>query len=118
MVAGRWQDWANLFLGSWLFTSPWILGYGGAGAWNAYGMGAGIIVFALLAAYVPKSWQEFINTLIGIWLVISPFALGFAADPRIALHTVVIGILATAFAVWAMSSDRRLYKHWHGGHSA
>lgn len=119
MIAGRWQDWANLVLGSWLFVSPWALDYAGTtAAWNAHGMGAGIVVFAVMAAYIPKSWEEMINTLLGIWLVVSPFALGFSADERIALHTVVAGILATAFAVWAMSSDKRLYKHWHGGHSA
>jgi hypothetical protein len=117
MGFSRWQDWANLVLGSWLIISPWMLGYSGAGAWNAYGLGAGIVVFASIAAYVPKSWEEMINTLLGVWLVVSPFALGFAADGLVALHTVLVGILATAFAVWAMSSDQRLYKHWRGGHS-
>jgi mannose/fructose/N-acetylgalactosamine-specific phosphotransferase system component IIC len=79
-------------------------------------MGAGIVVFALIAAYVPKAWEEMINTLLGVWLVVSPFVLGFAATTMIALHTVVVGILATAFAVWAMGSDKRLYKRWHGRH--
>lgn len=119
MITGRWQDWANLLLGSWLFVSPWTLDYAGTtAAWNAYGIGAGIVMFAVVAAYIPKFWEEMINTLLGIWLVVSPFALGFTADERIALHTVVVGILATAFAVWAMTSDQRLYKNWHGGHSA
>ena len=118
MGAKRWQDWANLALGSWLFVSPWVLGYTGtAAAWNAHGMGVGIVVFALIAAYMPKAWEEMINTLLGIWLVISPFALGFAATESVALHTVIVGILVTAFAVWAMFSDKRLYKRWHSGHS-
>jgi mannose/fructose/N-acetylgalactosamine-specific phosphotransferase system component IIC len=57
-----------------------------------------------------------INTLAGVWLVLSPFVLGFASATTIALHTVLVGILATAFAVWAMASDKRLYKRWHRGH--
>src|SRR3954464_9493627 len=109
MVARRWQDWANLVLGAWLLMSPWLLGYAGsAAAWNAIGMGAGIVVFALIAAYMPKAWEEIINTLCGVWLVISPFVLGFSNATTVALHTVLVGILATAFAVWAMASDKRL----------
>ena len=118
MVAKRWQDWANLVLGSWLFASPWLLGYlGTTAAWNACVMGAGIVVFALIAAYMPEAWEEIVNTLFGVWLVVSPFVLGFAGASTVALHTVLAGILATAFAVWAMASDKRLYKRWHSGHS-
>jgi signal transduction histidine kinase len=122
MVARRWQDWANLVLGAWVFVSPWVLEYSGtastSAAWNAHVMGAAIVVFALIAAYMPKAWEEMINTLAGVWLVVSPFVLGFASAMTIALHTVLVGILATAFAVWAMASDKRLYKRWHSGHSA
>ena len=118
MATRRWQDWANLVLGSWIFISPWVLDYAGTtAAWNAYVMGIGIVVFALIAAYMPKAWEEVINTLLGMWLVVSPFALGFSAMTTIALHTVVAGILVTAFAVWAMFSDANFYKRWHRGHS-
>lgn len=118
MIVRRWQDWANQALGSWLFVSPWLLSYGGAAAWNAWVLGAGIVVFALIAAYMPKTWEELINTLLGVWLVVSPFALGFSEPKRVALHTVIVGLLVTAFAVWAMASDKSLYKRWHSGHSA
>jgi Na+/melibiose symporter-like transporter len=118
MGARRWQDWANLVLGAWIFFSPWVLGYEGtAAAWNAYVIGAGIVVFALIAARMPRAWEEVINILLGVWLVVSPFALGFAAMTEIALHTVVVGILATAFAIWAMSNDQSFYKRWRSGHS-
>ena len=117
MVARRWQDWANLVLGGWFFVSPWVLDYAGTPAWNAHVMGAGIVVFAVIAAYMPKAWEEMINTLLGMWLVVSPFVLGFATATTVALHTVLVGILATAFAVWAMASDKRLYKRWHSRHS-
>jgi hypothetical protein len=26
-----------------------------------------------------------------------------------------VGILATAFALWAMTNDQRVYKRWEGG---
>jgi SPW repeat len=125
MATRRWQDGANLLLGVWLFASPWLLGTlvthaeveryaGSAAAWNAYVLGAGLVAFAALAAYMPKAWQEAVNTLLGVWLVFSPFVLEFQGMPRMALHTVLIGILATAFAIWAMFNDREFYKRWHG----
>lgn len=115
ITARRWQDGANLVLGMWLFTSPWVLGYSDSLAgWNAYLMGAAIVLFAVIAAYVPNAWEEIINVMIGVWLVLSPFIL--APVPKdIALHTVCVGILATAFALWAMTNDQRVYKRWQGG---
>lgn len=117
MGSRRWQDWANLVLGAWLFVSPWALSYDGIAAWNAHGVGVGVVVFALTAAYVPKAWEEIINTLFGVWLVVSPFVLGYSAQTEVALHTVVVGILATAFAIWAMSNDQKFYKRWRSGHT-
>ena len=110
MTTRRWQDWANLVLGAWLFASPWALGYDGTPAWNAYVLGAGIVVFALIAAYMPKAWEEILNMLLGVWLVVSPFVLSFSSWTVVALHTVVVGILATAFAIWAMTNAPSFYK--------
>ena len=117
ITARRWQDGANLVLGAWLFVSPWVLSYSSTPAgWNAYMTGGAILLFALIAAYMPKAWEEIINTLIGVWLVMSPFVLA-PVRTDIALHTVVVGILATAFAIWAMSNDQSFYKRWHRGQS-
>jgi hypothetical protein len=119
MAAKRWQDGVNLILGLWLFVSPWILGYAAqeGAAWNAYIMGAGIVVFAAIAAYVPRAWEEMINTILGVWLVLSPYVLGFATHTMTAAHTVVVGVLVTVFAVWAMFSDKAFEKYWHDSHS-
>jgi hypothetical protein len=54
-----------------------------------------------------------INSPLGLQLVVSPFVPGFIATTIAALHTVIVGIPATAFAVWVMASDKRLCKHWH-----
>ena len=99
----RWQDYSNLLLGIWLFASPWVLGYTATvAAANAHVMGIVIVMVALLAAHVPKAWEEAINTVSGMWLVLSPFLLGFSHMSRVSLHAVVIGIMVTAFATWAM----------------
>jgi hypothetical protein len=118
MIATRWQDCSNLVLGLWLFVSPWVLGYaGGAAAWNAYVLGSGIVLIALLAASMPKAWEELINTLLGVWLVLSPFVIGFSSMRKVSLHTVLVGILVTAFAAWAMVNGDE-FKRWERGRLA
>jgi ABC-type molybdate transport system permease subunit len=119
MATQRWQDWANLVLGLWLFVSPWALNYAEVqnAAWNAYVLGVAIVVFAAIAAYMPKAWEEMVNTLLGVWLILSPYVIGFATHTMVAFHTVVVGVLVTAFAVWAMFSDREFEKYWHDSHS-
>ena len=119
MAARRWQDRANLVLGAWLLVSPWVLDYvRTTAAWNAYFLGAGIFVVAVIARYVPKGWEELINTALGVWLVVSPFVLGFTSMETVALHTVVVGILVAALAIWAMWSDKPIYKRWRRSPSA
>lgn len=116
MVARRWQDWTNIVLASWLFVSPWVLGYAGtSAAWNARLVGTAIAVFALVAIYTPQAWEELVNTAAGVWLVVSPFVLNFTAMETVSLHTVVVGILVTAFATWALFGDKRIDKRWHSG---
>ena len=115
MTERRWKDGANLILGAWFFVSPWVLGYTYTVAGlNAHTMGAAIVVVALIAAYMPHAWQEIVNTIIGVWLVASPFVLPHVRT-AVALHTVVVGILATAFAIWAMTNDQRFYERWQRG---
>ena len=124
MRTRRWQDGANLLLGVWLFALPWLLGAflthaeadryaGSSAALNAHVLGASLVAFAALAAYMPRAWQEAVNTVLGVWLVVAPFVLDFDGMPRLALLTVLIGILATAFAIWAMFNDRGFYDRWH-----
>ena len=114
----RWQDWANMLLGLWLFVSPWAMEYASheAAAWNAYVLGTAIVVFAASAVYMPKVWEEMLNMGFGAWLVISPYALGFVSQTTIAVHTVIVGALIVGFATWAMFSDAEFNKWWHEHH--
>jgi len=71
MAGRRWQDGANLMLGLWLFVSPWflspwMLGYEATtAARNAYALGAGLMLFAVLAAYL---WVVFAADSLHGWL--------------------------------------------------
>jgi hypothetical protein len=105
---GRWQDWAILILGAWLFVSPFILGYAplAAAAWNAYVVGAAVAILAASALWVPSFGldEEWGNLALGLWLVAAPFLLGFySADSLAAWNQIVVGILVAGDAAWAVA---------------
>jgi hypothetical protein len=116
MVQKRWQDWINLILGLWTFASPWIFGFAAgtsAPARVMWILGAAIIVFAAFAVYMHKAWEEVINILLGILLIASPWLLGFTEQSTPTTNAVVVGLLVTAFAVWAMLMETAVQKWWH-----
>jgi hypothetical protein len=115
----RWQDWGNLLLGAWLFVSPWALGYANelsGAAWNAYILGAAIVLFAAVAVYMPKAWEEAVNGVLGAWLIVSPWALGFASHRSAMLNAVIVGAVVMLLAIWAMARDQDVRKWWHDHH--
>jgi hypothetical protein len=116
----RWQDLGNILLGAWLFISPWILDYVEGmppAARNSYLLGLAIVVFAAVAIYIPRVWEEWINIALGIWTIISPWALAFQVEHDIVVNNVIVGVLVTALALWAMTRDKQ-FKKWWDGHQA
>jgi len=116
MTSKRWQDWTNGILGLWMFASPWILGFAagnGPAARSAWILGLAIILFAGIAVYMYKTWEEALNIILGLCLVASPWALKYTDQVRPMTNSVVIGLLVTIFAVWAMTKDTTVQRWLH-----
>lgn len=116
MALKRWQDWVNVILGLWMVASPWILGFAAGeslAAPTAWILGAAIVVFAGVAVYMYKAWEEALTIILGICLFASPWVLGFADQMTPTMNAVVVGLLVSAFGVWAMLMDTAVQKWWH-----
>lgn len=112
----RWQDWLNVILGLWTVASPWALGFAtdaGLAASTTWILGAAIIIFAGIAAYMHKAWEEAVSIILGICLFISPWVVGFAEQRTPTTNAVIVGLLVTALAVWAMVRETAVQKWWH-----
>lgn len=121
MTTKRWLDSINILIGVWLFASPWLLDYAASApnaAANAYIVGAVIVLFAAGAVYLPKVWEEWVNMACGIWMILSPWALGFAGLAGVTRNAVIVGVLVTVLATWAMLRDRDFEKWWQDRHAA
>ncbi len=104
-LAPQWQDVINLLLGIWLFVSPWVLGYAGAGttAVNAWIFGVIVSIFALLAIFAYQWWEEWINAAIGVWIFVSPWVLHVTTEPKILWNNLIVGVLLIILALWSVS---------------
>jgi SPW repeat len=113
MSLKRWQDWGNLLIGAWLFISTWVMPYPSGmpnATWNAQVLGAAIVIFAACAVYMPRVWEEGINTVLGLWMIISPWVLQFSSSRAVTTNAIIVGLLVTTFAVWAMVRDKKVEK--------
>lgn len=111
MSTKRWQDWAMLVFGVWLFVAPfWMGGYGSAGsiaARNSYVLGVLVFAFGWAALATAKRWEEWVELLLGVWLVASPFVLRFWAEEHgAAWNQLIVGVLIGVDAIWALAAAR------------
>ncbi len=106
----RWQDWVNAVAGAWLFITPWVYAttvHAGT-AWNAWLLGAAMLIVALWALGVPDSpVPEWINAVFGAWTFIAPWVLGFAVLSAAAWNAWVVGAVVLILALWALSGQAR-----------
>ncbi len=107
MTEKRWQDWAMLVFGLWLFFAPYFLIYhppSGVAAWNSSVLGAAVTVFAISALVVPEKWEEWVNLALGLWLIAAPFALQFYQTEAVATwNQIILGVLIDGGAIWVLA---------------
>ena len=105
MKGKRWQDWVMLALGAWLSCSPLVLSgaLNGVPAWNAYILGAGVMIFALFALSDARRWEEWVNLALALWLLIAPFVLRYyRTDAFASWNQIIVGALIGVDAIWAL----------------
>jgi len=97
----------NFVLGTWLFISPWVLGFSDAGviATSAWLFGVIIAGLALAAIFAYESWEEWSAAAVGVWVFISPWVLGAASDARILWSSLIVGALLVILALWSSSLE-------------
>jgi len=108
MSRTHWQDWDDLLLGLWVFSSPWVFGFPPAAAaahWSAWILGGAITVVAIVTLFIPRAWDEPLTALLGLCLILSPWVLGFSDLMRASSACLVAGVLVIALACRAMLED-------------
>lgn len=110
----HWQDWVNVFLGIWMFVSPWVIrewlsagSVGEAlGVWDLWAVGIAVVAFAGVALYAFAAWEEWVNLVLGAWLLVSPWVLGYSTSAAMTLNAVIAGVLLVVFAAWILFQEQ------------
>lgn len=96
MFNGAWCDVATLVVGAFLFSSPWVLGFGGpvtnTATQTAGVVGAVIGVTSVAALTAFEAWEEYILVLASASAILSP---AFVDLPGSAAVTVALSGVAT-----------------------
>ncbi|HEX2265542.1 MAG TPA: vitamin K epoxide reductase family protein, partial [Solirubrobacterales bacterium] len=94
-----WAHFANMALGTWLLTSPPILGYRSeALVWSDVLSGLAVLVLSALALSRRFALVRWAVALVGVWLLFAPVVF-WAPEAASYLNDTLVGALVIAFAV-------------------
>jgi nucleoside-diphosphate-sugar epimerase len=95
----RWAHFVNIALGTWLLTSPALLGIEQPGMrWSEVVGGAALIVLATIALSWRPTWARWGCASIGFWLLFAPLVF-WTSNAAVYLNDTLVGTLIIAFAV-------------------
>ena len=94
-----WAHFLNMALGTWLMTSPPILGYrDDAMAVNDLISGALVLVFGALSISRRMTWARFANATVGLWLLFAPLVF-WTPSASAYLNDTLVGTLVIGLAL-------------------
>lgn len=95
----RWAHFLNMALGTWLMTSPPILGYrDDAMTINDLIAGALVLTFGALSLSRRMAWARFANALVGLWLLFAPLVF-WTPSAAAYLNDTLVGTLVIGLAL-------------------
>lgn len=110
----QFENWLSLLLGVWFFMTPWLVTHNLSEAqtslinWNAWLVGAAVIISASLALQSLKPWEEWANLILGVWLILSPWILGYAAEKGLLWNSIIVGLAITVLSGLALPEAQKL----------
>lgn len=95
----RWAHFVNIALGTWLLTSPPLLGVDQAAmVWSDVLSGAALIVLATIALSWQATWARYASGAIGFWLLFAPLIF-WTTNGAAYLNDTLVGTLVIGFAL-------------------
>lgn len=96
-----WAHFLNMSMGTWLMTSPPILGYQDqAMVVNDLVSGGVVFLLAVLSLSRTMAWARFANAAVGLWLLFAPLVF-WTPSAAAYLNDTLVGSLVIGFAVLA-----------------
>lgn len=109
MESKRWQDGLIVYIGIYLFFSPFIMGFYSeipARSWNFFLAGIAAIALAATAIRQRTRWQTQANMAVGLWLIVSPWIVGFSRVIDGRNDAIALGVMIALMALWSYFAER------------
>jgi hypothetical protein len=107
----------SVLLGIWLIASPWVFDYSEKyPVLNSVLVGALIAILAAirLVSLRESAGMNALSLLLGFWTIVSPWATGYVANKAGLANSLMVGVLATALAIWSARATATEPKHRPG----
>ncbi len=101
-----------LLAGIWLFISPWVYGFAGAGnALNCWIVGGLIILCGIIRLARPaySTVLSWCNMILGIWAFFSPWIYGYTGNQGRFINSLCVGVIVFVFAIASALMGRRAH---------
>lgn len=117
MKSAKWENILILFIGIWLFSIPWTVGWGFGSndinvvMWNFVTIGAAVVVTSVIALRKIRVWAEWLSLFMGAWLVASPLLLIYYSNSFLLWNSIIFGGLIVGLSALAIpvAEKQRVY---------
>lgn len=111
-----WQDFLELTLASWLFISPFVLGffYNTVATLSAMFVGSVIILFSLLGMAKHQPLDEWANLLACVALIASPWFMAYTEIAAATVNAVACGVVLGVIAIGTMMNEYKEIRESEG----
>lgn len=98
----EWASGTNVFVGVWLFATPFVLDFAGndlaAGNAGIVGLLVAMLAASRVMAGFVRTWLSWTNVALGVWIVVSPWVLGTADVAAIRWSHLITGLVIAVLA--------------------
>lgn len=117
MKTARWEHVIMIFIGLWLLSIPWTVGWGFGSndinvvMWNFTMIGAVVIFNSIIALRHLRVWAEWLSLFMGALLVFSPLLLVYYNNAFFLWNSIIFGVAIIGLSALAIpiAEKQRMY---------
>ena len=117
MKKTKWEHIIILFIGLWLLSIPWSVGWGFGSndinviMWNFLTLGVSLSITSIIAIRNIRIWTEWLSLFMGVWLIFSPILLVYYKNSFFLWNSVILGLVVVVLNVLSIPIAEK--KHYY-----
>ena len=115
MKKAKWEHIIILFIGLWLLSIPWSVGWGFGSndinviMWNFLAVGVTLLITSIIAIRNIRIWTEWLSLFMGAWLIFSPILLVYYNNSFFLWNSVILGLAIVVLNILSIPIAEKKY---------